>query len=343
VPESFTEFFRWLAGLEALPGESQVESASQRVVSTPRRPASSPKPKSEGGQRSILKTVKPSENSELTNFLEGAVTDAWHDVSTKSVLAYEIPVPSDARQPAKHPAETTTAKSGVATKRTALSVRLPAARDSVNRARKQQSHDATDDVVRLSDLLASSIVYDLETTGLSRSSDFIIQIGAARIRDGRIVERFSRFVQPPRPIPRFITELTGISDHHVRNAANAVAVLREFSRWAGRDRLVAHNGKSFDSGFIRSELDRASVDARETVAFDTLHLARKMAPQGRRNGLGDLARFYGVRVDGQLHQATTDVEVLFGVMCRLVQDAEALGLTSHTGHVAWLCKEEAHA
>lgn len=185
--------------------------------------------------------------------------------------------------------------------------------------------------VHLPDLLENCIVYDLETTGGSRHADYIIQVAAAKVRGGRVVDRFSSFVKPPIGIPSFITGLTGISDVHVRSAPRAVHVLSEFSRWAGADILVAHNGASFDRHFLQTELSRAGAAIRETRGFDSLLLARRLGAS-RSNGLDALGDHYGILAKGRRHEASSDVQMLFDVLCRLVPDATEAGHAVLPGH-----------
>ena len=85
------------------------------------------------------------------------------------------------------------------------------------------------------------VVFDLETTGFSSVKDKIIEIGAVKVVEGRITERFSTFVNPKRPIPFEITQLTGISDQMVMDAPDIESVLPDFMEFVGDAVLVAHN------------------------------------------------------------------------------------------------------
>ena len=93
------------------------------------------------------------------------------------------------------------------------------------------------------------VPFDLETTGLNRARDEIIQIAAVRMRDGRLCagETFATFVQPVGPIPPEITGYTGITRAHVQAAPPAPEALRAFSHFVGDGILVAHNARSFRS------------------------------------------------------------------------------------------------
>ena len=93
------------------------------------------------------------------------------------------------------------------------------------------------------------VVFDLETTGFSSVKDKIIEIGAVKVADGKITDKFSTFVNPKRPIPFEITQLTSITDQMVMEAPAIETVLPQFLEFVGDAVLVAHNA-SFDVGFI---------------------------------------------------------------------------------------------
>ena len=97
------------------------------------------------------------------------------------------------------------------------------------------------------------VVFDLETTGFSPIKDKIIEIGAVKVENGKITERFSTFVNPKIPIPFRITQLTSITDQMVMDAPDIETVLPQFLEFIGDAVLVAHNA-SFDVGIYRTEL-----------------------------------------------------------------------------------------
>ena len=116
------------------------------------------------------------------------------------------------------------------------------------------------------------VVFDLETTGFSPIADKIIEIGAVKVQNGKITEKFSTFVNPKIPIPFRITQLTSITDQMVMDAPDIETILPQFLEFVGDAVLVAHNA-SFDVGFIEQNMryqdmtpDLTSVDT--VYAFD---------------------------------------------------------------------------
>ena len=97
------------------------------------------------------------------------------------------------------------------------------------------------------------VVFDLETTGLKKEIDHIIEIGAVKVRNGEIVDRFSKFINPHVKLEEKIVKLTHITDDMLAEAEDASVVMPEFLNFIGESVLVAHNA-SFDVGFVRQWL-----------------------------------------------------------------------------------------
>ena len=121
-------------------------------------------------------------------------------------------------------------------------------------------------------LMDSYVVFDIETTGFNSVNDRIIEIGAVRVVEGEIKETFSEFVNPERPIPYKITQLTTITDDMVKDAGTIEEILPQFLKFCAGSVLVAHNA-GFDTGFIRENAKRLNLPYDHTVV-DTLGLAR---------------------------------------------------------------------
>jgi DNA polymerase-3 subunit alpha (Gram-positive type) len=147
------------------------------------------------------------------------------------------------------------------------------------------------------------VVLDIETTGLSAENDRITEIGAVKIKEGKIADEFSAFVNPGIPIPEHITKLTGITDDMVKDAGNIAEVLPQFLDFAGSAAIVAHNAM-FDMGFIRLNARLISLKVANPV-LDTLQLCRQMFPDLGRYKLNLVAKHLGVSLDHH-HRAVND-------------------------------------
>ena len=134
-------------------------------------------------------------------------------------------------------------------------------------------------------------VFDIETTGLSPTKDKITEIGAIKIKNGKIIDYFSCFVNPEMPIPANIQELTGITGEMVKDAATIEHVLPDFLKFIGDSVLVAHNA-NFDVSFIRTAAENMSLSVQNTV-LDTLELSRLLFPSLSRHKLDIVAKHLG--------------------------------------------------
>ena len=136
------------------------------------------------------------------------------------------------------------------------------------------------------DFSGEFIVFDLETTGLSASSERITEIGAVRVRDGNVLESFNTFVNPEKAIPANITELTGITDAMVKDAPKECEAMEKFREFIGEDAiLVAHNA-DFDCGFLRQAYRRCGIDFDNTYV-DTV-LLDQMYPRIFESSRGEI-------------------------------------------------------
>lgn len=153
-------------------------------------------------------------------------------------------------------------------------------------------------------------VFDIETTGLSYRTEKITEIGAIKIKNGKIIDTFETFVNPEKPIPYEVIKVTHITDDMVRDAEKIDKVLPKFLEFVGESVLVAHNA-NFDIGFIRhfAELQGIKLDC---TYIDTLAIARDMFPEYKKFKLGIIAENLGIRVD-VAHRALDDVKTLVKV------------------------------
>ncbi len=152
-------------------------------------------------------------------------------------------------------------------------------------------------------LNSTFIVFDIETTGLSKNSDEIIEIGAVKLENGVITDKFSTFVNPKRRIPDKITDLTGITNAMVENAPAITDVLPQFLSFVGDGVFVAHNA-SFDVGFVTNAAKRQNIYITNTV-LDTLELSRLLFPGLNKHKLDVVARHLGVSLLNH-HRAVDD-------------------------------------
>jgi DNA polymerase-3 subunit epsilon/ATP-dependent DNA helicase DinG len=161
------------------------------------------------------------------------------------------------------------------------------------------------------------VALDLETTGLDAERDAIIEVGAVKFRDDEIIDTFSTFVKPGRPIPSQITELTGIHDEDMVGAPGLHDMLPRLGRFVGRHPVVGHSIQ-FDLGFLRRHSQLL-----ENEQIDTFELASVLIPHAERYSLGALAKMLGIKLE-QAHRALDDAQATYGLFRILLRRAAAL-------------------
>lgn len=160
------------------------------------------------------------------------------------------------------------------------------------------------------------VVFDIETTGLSKETESITEIGAVKVVDGKIIDRFSTFVNPERHIPAEITKLTGITNEMVADAPVITEILPKFLEFCQEAVLVAHNA-NFDTGFIRLNAERkCGIEVKNTV-LDTLELSRALLPELKKHKLDIICEQLGVSLEGH-HRAVNDAEATAEVFLKFI-------------------------
>ena len=158
---------------------------------------------------------------------------------------------------------------------------------------------ATDD-----DLLDTTyVVFDLETTGFNAGgADSIIEIGAVKIKNGEIIDRFDELIDPKRKLPEKITELTHITDEMLKGKMNEEEGVKKFIDWIGSENvpMVAHNAK-FDVSFIEMAYKKYNLGEFINPVIDTLELSRALDPGEARHSLSAITKRYGVVFDEEGH------------------------------------------
>lgn len=174
---------------------------------------------------------------------------------------------------------------------------------------------------------ATYVVFDVETTGLSAVHNDLIQIAASKMYKGNIVEQFDEFINPGHHLSAFTTELTGITDNHVRNAKPIEQVLQMFQDFCKDTVLVAHNA-TFDVGFMNVNYKRHDMPTITQPVIDTLELARNLYPEYKRHGLGPLTKRFQVSLEHH-HMANYDAEATGRLLFIFLKEArENHGLTN---------------
>ena len=173
---------------------------------------------------------------------------------------------------------------------------------------------------------ATYVVFDVETTGLSAIYNDLIQVAASKMYKGNIVAEFDEFINPGHPLSAFTTELTGITDDHLKNAKPLVQVLKEFQEFCKDTVLVAHNA-TFDVGFMNANYERHGLPKISQPVIDTLEFARNLYPEYKRHGLGPLTKRFGVALEHH-HMANYDAEATGRLLFIFIKEvAEKHGVT----------------
>lgn len=155
--------------------------------------------------------------------------------------------------------------------------------------------------------LGDYTVIDLETTGLWPDLDAIIEVGAARVRNHVVVERFSQLVNPGFEISDFIESFTGITNEMLESAPTQEKVIPDFFAFIGTDVIVGHNVR-FDLAFLELAADDLNIAIPNTDFVDTLRMSRRLYPDEKHHRLKDMVALFKLG-DKPQHRAMNDVEL----------------------------------
>ena len=162
-------------------------------------------------------------------------------------------------------------------------------------------------------------VFDLETTGISHITEKITEVGIIKIKNGEIIDTFECFVNPEKPIPPKVVEVTHITDDMVKDAETIDKVMPKVLEFMGDSVLVAHNA-DFDIGFMKYNCEQLGLKF-EYTHIDTLRLAKAIFPEFTKYKLGIIADKLGIKVD-VAHRALDDVKTLVAVFKEMIERAK---------------------
>jgi DNA polymerase-3 subunit epsilon len=168
------------------------------------------------------------------------------------------------------------------------------------------------------------VIVDLETTGLRAGISSIIEIGAVRIENGKVVDELSQLVDPGVSLAPFISHLTGITDAMLAGQPRIAAVWPRFVDFIGDDVLIAHNA-AFDMGHLNTAAVAFDGRALPNPHLCSLKLSRRLVPESRRRGLDALAALFGIPQPDR-HRALGDARIAVEVFFHLLERMTAHGV-----------------
>jgi DNA polymerase-3 subunit alpha (Gram-positive type) len=170
------------------------------------------------------------------------------------------------------------------------------------------------------------VVFDLETTGSNLPQGRVIEIGAYKVREGRVVDEFITLVNAQTPIPPFISSLTRITEDMIAEAPLFSEIADQFLTFIGESVLVAHNS-GFDMGFLNHEIARIYPDYRlANPCLCTVKLSRRLLPDITNHKLKTVAEFYDVDLRDH-HRAGPDARATAHIFINLLTQLREDGVT----------------
>ena len=162
-------------------------------------------------------------------------------------------------------------------------------------------------------------IVDIETTGLSPINNEIIELSAIKVRNNKVVEKFTTLVKPNARINSYITNLTGITNEMVKSAPDIKNILPEFCKFLQGDCILGHN-INFDIRFIQHNLMKYFETELSNSSLDTVKLARKFCPNLGSYKLASLASHFDINAEGH-HRALKDCEMTYNLYNKIQEHA----------------------
>lgn len=173
------------------------------------------------------------------------------------------------------------------------------------------------------DIDTTYCVLDLETTGFSFRTEKITEVGIMKVKNGEVIDEFSCFVNPEKPIPQRVIEVTNITDDMVKDAETIETVMPKIIEFVGDSVLVAHNA-DFDIGFLKYNAKELGLTLDNTY-LDTLRLAKELFPEYKKYKLGIIAENLGIKVE-VAHRALDDVDTTVKVLKVMIEMLKEKGV-----------------
>lgn len=163
------------------------------------------------------------------------------------------------------------------------------------------------------------VVFDLETTGLSTTTDRIVEIGAVKVENGIIIEEFNKMMNPGVPIPSNVSAINNIYDDMVADKPYPGVVLQQFYQfYKDCDYIIGHNARRFDYPFLESEFTRHFVKYDKIIVKDTIWVAKRKLKGLRSYSLAALCRIFNVQ-NQDAHRALSDVYATHEIYLELLK------------------------
>lgn len=170
-------------------------------------------------------------------------------------------------------------------------------------------------ITKKEDRITSFVCFDIETTGLNPVEDKIIEIGAMKVKDGKVIERFSQLINPMLKLSSTIVKLTGITDSMLKHAEQEQVVVKRFLDFVEDNIIIGHNIQ-FDYSFIKVAAGRLHLPF-EKKGIDTLYLCKKLHPELKSKSLENMCKHYNI-INEHAHRAYDDVKATTMLYVNLV-------------------------